>query len=94
MAARKSADSPGVKVVTAVFAKSPRDGGSSFKYIRQPFNLVRYKWGNGEETTGMELCLGNRFRSYTGDETESYDDIRILEFGDMSRWPNIDRCDK
>ena len=93
MAARKSADSEGVRKNIAVFAKAPRNGGNSFVYIRQPFNIVQFDWGNGEYATYFELCLGNRFRSYAGDATEKYDDMRVMEFGDMSRWPRIDRAD-
>lgn len=104
--ARRSADAKGVRTVEAVFIKFPRQGGK-FIYQRQPWNFVKYDWGNGEVKTYMELCIGNRFKSVgnrgfetaaAGDDAvsygmEAYDGIKILEPSDLNMLPGIGRND-
>lgn len=87
--ARKSANKEGVREVVAVFTQELRNGKKV--YLRQPFNLVRFHWGNGEYQTYMELVLGNRFKSYTGDTEERYDEVRIMDKADLNNLPNIER---
>ena len=92
--ARKSANAEGVRRITAIFVKRPHGGGSCFKYYREPFNLVEYDWGNGERTTGLEVVLGQRFRSRAGEPSECYDDIKVVEPSELSNWPRLHRTDK
>lgn len=88
MAARKSADATGVRSVKAVFVKEPFDGGSKSKFFRQPFNIVIYEWGNGERSTFIELCPGNRFRSL-GEQGECYDDLVVISPAELAAFPRI-----
>ena len=96
--ARKSANVEGVRSVKAVFIKEERFIGAQrrFKYIRQPFNLVEYDWGNGEYKTYLELCLGNRFfnrdTATTSSEWEEYDDVLLFDsYAELRNWPVIYR---
>jgi hypothetical protein len=107
MAARKSAHEEGVRNVKAVFVKEPVFVGSrrTFRYVRQPFNLVEYEWGNGERTTGLELDLGSYLHSrgltsngaaLSSDDgnngREIYQDILIFDgYTDLNNWPKIGR---
>jgi hypothetical protein len=107
MAARKSASEEGVRNVKAVFVKEPIFVKSkrTFRYVRQPFNLVEYDWGNGERTTGLELDLGGYLHSrglnsngtaLPSDDLqkgrEIYQDILVFDgYTDLNNWPKIGR---
>lgn len=93
MAARKSANAAGVRKVKAVFVKHLYSGGNTFKYIRQPFNIIEYDWGNGETADYIELCLGNRFRSHRNEDSECYDDVLFLTASELTKYPSIDAND-
>lgn len=105
MAARKSASEDGVRSVKAVFVKELVYFGSkrTYKYVRQPFNLVEYDWGNGERTTGLELDLGRGHSTRELDSArtavlsgtngwEEYQDVLIFDsYAELRQWPTINR---
>lgn len=91
--ARRSANAAGVRKVKAVFVKHRYNNGNEFKYIRQPINLVTYDWGDGTVGSFIELCPGNRFRSYRNEDSECYDDVVFMDAAEFAKLPSIDAND-
>ena len=84
--ARKSANADGVVYRIAVYLRTARDGGAKYKYVRQPFDLVRYDWGNGDRSSYMQLTIGSGVTRSTNVE---YDEVRFVSAEELVRLPSI-----
>jgi hypothetical protein len=57
----------------AIFVKERGDGCE--KYIRRPYDVVEYFWGNAPPTTYIQPCMGRPLSRSEVDER--YDDVRF-----------------